>query len=117
MFVETKRDSEVQTKPELQHPSLDGLIAWLETQDENESYQYGDAGDCLISRYLRAQGFCLAACDAVEYSYLKFKFILVLRRLAPELNRVARGAKAYGYGEIRRYGGALEVARELRGKQ
>ena len=36
--------------------SLDGLIAWLETQPADETYSYGCLGGCLIHQYLTARG-------------------------------------------------------------
>jgi hypothetical protein len=40
--------------------SLDGLIAWLEKQPAEETYDYmdcfGDSGGCLLFRYLNANG-------------------------------------------------------------
>ncbi len=37
--------------------SVTGLIAWLETQDPETEYDFGDVlGNCLIARYARAMG-------------------------------------------------------------
>lgn len=41
--------------------SLDGLIAWLETQVSETRYDYMATGDCLMCRYLRAQGLPVRA--------------------------------------------------------
>lgn len=34
-------------------PSVEGLIAWLRTQDLTTEYEYCRTGDCLLHRYLR----------------------------------------------------------------
>ena len=36
--------------------SVHGLIAWLETQDPETTYEYTDSRDCLICRYFTARG-------------------------------------------------------------
>lgn len=36
--------------------SLEGLAAWLETQDGATEYSYSDIGDCLLCRYFRCVG-------------------------------------------------------------
>lgn len=43
-----------ETKPDVF--SLEGLIAWLETQDAEVAYCYHDSGRCLHGRYLTAIG-------------------------------------------------------------
>ena len=36
--------------------SVEGLVAWLETQDGATEYEYGSGHDCLLCRYFRARG-------------------------------------------------------------
>jgi len=36
--------------------SLEGLIAWLETQNPETEYDYTDISDCLLTRWMRASG-------------------------------------------------------------
>jgi len=44
----------VETKPDVF--SLEGLIAWLETQDPATRYDYGDVVLCALGQYTLAQG-------------------------------------------------------------
>lgn len=42
-------------------PSLEGLIAWLETKDPNEAYVWKNCdGDCLIGQYWNSLGISMA---------------------------------------------------------
>ena len=55
MFVETKKEDE--TQQGYPKPSLAGLVAWLETKDPNETYQWETCqGHCLIGQYLHSVG-------------------------------------------------------------
>ncbi len=38
--------------------SLDNLISWLERQPSDGAYTYECPKTCMLSQYLRAQGFC-----------------------------------------------------------
>ena len=55
MFVETdqRQHGEVTVSQVL---SLAGLVAWLETQPPETTFEYQDNHDCLMCRYLRARG-------------------------------------------------------------
>ena len=56
MFVETKKEGEAPTKPD-GTLTLRGLIAWLETQPPDKSYEYSDCnGGCLVGQYAASQG-------------------------------------------------------------
>ncbi len=44
----------VETKPDVF--SLEGLIAWLETQDPATTYCWVDGGHCLLAQYAKAVG-------------------------------------------------------------
>src|SRR5262245_32661999 len=51
------KEAETRADPLLLPISLPGLIAWLETQDPNASYDYGcKTGECMVHQYLRAAG-------------------------------------------------------------
>ncbi len=55
MFLETKRDGETTTKPDIY--ALPTLIAWLETMPIDEEYNWNNCqGACLIGQYMAAQG-------------------------------------------------------------
>ncbi len=43
-------------EPQVQHPSLEGMIAWMETKPPSQRYFYGDAARCLCSQYYRETG-------------------------------------------------------------
>jgi hypothetical protein len=44
--------------------SREGLTAWLETQDPETEYDYTNAQDCLIQRYMKDRGV-----DVPEHGY------------------------------------------------
>jgi hypothetical protein len=50
MYLETKRDGEAQ------QPSLQGFIAWLETKDPAEKYNWSRADQCACGQYARHLG-------------------------------------------------------------
>jgi hypothetical protein len=53
MLYDKRWDQETKTKT----PSLDGLIAWLETKDPSEKYDWGNCdGACLVHQYLTSCG-------------------------------------------------------------
>ncbi len=55
MFLETKRDGETTTKPDIY--ALPTLIAWLEKQPAAKTYNFGDCeGACLLGQYIIAHG-------------------------------------------------------------
>jgi hypothetical protein len=53
MFVETKREGEVQAKPK---PSLSGFVAWLATKPPNEEYDFSNHQICALGQYYRSLG-------------------------------------------------------------
>ena len=54
---------------EVKHPSLEGLIAWLETQDPETEYDFLDCdGNCLLDQYRAA---CCPEKEYVEVSRIK----------------------------------------------
>ena len=54
MFLDEKKTGEAATDAEV--PSLRGLIAWLETQDPTEIYNWTDAQNCVLGQYYRTIG-------------------------------------------------------------
>lgn len=54
--LDGKTFKQAETKSDLSKPSLEGLVAWLETQNPSTVYCYADIGDCLYHRYLTAIG-------------------------------------------------------------
>lgn len=79
--------------------SLEGLIAWLETQDPATEYDYSDCfGMCLIGQYLAARG--------VPWEEERYGDFLTL----PARVTIASGCSA-PFGET--YGAALDRARAL----
>lgn len=55
MFVETKREGEVQaTTPNLH--SIHTFIAWLETKDQLETYCFTHSWECALAQYLNFHG-------------------------------------------------------------
>jgi hypothetical protein len=57
-------DSTTYTETE---PTLDDLIAWLETRDPNETYDYNDIHGCLLCMYGRARGFDVTAAGGTYF--------------------------------------------------
>jgi hypothetical protein len=54
MFVETKKEGEAPVK---QEPSLRGFIAWLETKNAAQRYDYYNCnGGCLVGQYVNSIG-------------------------------------------------------------
>jgi hypothetical protein len=90
----------VETRPDTF--SLDGLIAWLETQDPETKYNYANcSGGCLIGRYL------IATTGKMWHEHgLRWRDIC---RHHPQLGDAAAGSH-------HTYGGGLTRAKALRDK-
>lgn len=56
------------TKPDVF--SLEGLIAWLETQDPATEYCYHKNGDCLLHRYFRNNGIAMPVGHGVGGTFI-----------------------------------------------
>lgn len=88
------------------------LVAWLETKDPAEPYDWNNGRHCLMAQYMRAHGFRLIAMGAMSFSYWKPGFFARLfmrvggKRLPPGFNRIAQE-------HPRNFGAALDRAREL----
>ena len=58
-------------------PSLDGFIAWLETKDPSETYNWGNCNECAAGQYAKAIGFenwADQACQGTFLGKLMFQF-------------------------------------------
>lgn len=84
--------------------TLSGLIAWLDTKQPNEGYNYSDINDCLLSQYFRSRGYIGAFCAPGSMSAFG---IFVTRRVPSALDRVAI-VRPWTFGA------ALERARQHR---
>lgn len=74
------------------HPSVEGLIAWLETQPGETVYNFYYGCDCLNARYYKAHGLEYRVCDNLT------------------LETIAAPSDA---GETATYAEALDYARSL----
>ncbi len=52
MLWDPKKDIKTEVEP----LSLEGLVQWLETQDQKTEYKYTQSYDCLWARYMKAIG-------------------------------------------------------------
>jgi hypothetical protein len=76
--------------------SLAGLINWLEQQDPDTRYSYGDIHNCLLSTYFRAKGYRSAFCGPSDVSFsLFFLPPLFSKRIPEEMNEVAVSCQTY----------------------
>jgi hypothetical protein len=80
-------------------PSLEGLIAWLETQDLSTSYNYFAPYNCVMGRYIQS-------CGVEDFGFSPDE----LRNLHPSFNDIAQDS-ANLLQEDWTYGGALKRAR------
>ncbi len=65
MFLETKRDGETTTKPDIY--ALETLIAWLEKMPAEMEYCYLSNRACLVAQYLQAKGFGRVGVDSCGF--------------------------------------------------
>jgi hypothetical protein len=49
--------------------SLDSLIAWLETKDPDQSYDYFSGVTCLCAQYYRAKGYWFVLAFNIYFSH------------------------------------------------
>jgi hypothetical protein len=111
MFVESKSHGEV-TNP----LDLGRLIAWLETKNPNEAYDYCEPRRCVFSQFMQASGYPEASCGSREINFFNFS--------APHLlpdgwNTIAKGVvvsrtdlkKEWTFGEALKRAQKLERAR------
>jgi len=78
-------DPNYTTETEVKHPSLEGLAAWLRTQEPETEYEGGDIYDCLLCRYFRAAGVPFKAMGIWTYSTQN----RAVARLPAGLNNIA----------------------------
>ncbi len=98
----------IETKPDVF--SLEGLIAWLETQDPARAYCYLDAGECLAAQFYK---LCGRDYKVPLISCCLYEFIIGESHEAPDCSfgELLEGIAAWG-GD-RSYGAALDRARKL----
>jgi hypothetical protein len=102
MFLETKKDGEAGVE---QKPSLSGLIAWLETKNPAEEYEYYHChGACLIGQYVNAIGWRWGEYRGSDGSGRGQRWWV-----APEQEAIRNMSAGWPYT----FGAALERAREL----
>lgn len=100
---QTNWKPETETKPDAF--SLEGLIAWLETQPPETKYDYCDSGACLLHQYFTANGvpvFCVSATNWYTDGADHYR----LHILPKKFNDVS-------VGRPRTFGAALSRARAL----
>jgi hypothetical protein len=49
--------------------ALDNLIAWLEQQPQDQSYEYANPSNCCLAQYFRAQGYKYVTLGNTSYSF------------------------------------------------
>lgn len=82
--------------------SVRGLIAWLETQDPNEEYNWA-CERCLIGRYLEAIGQFDKMKDGITYSILTTKECIAIKQphtFGTALERARKAIDAPPFGKI-----------------
>lgn len=87
--------------------SLEGLIAWLETQNPSEEYCWGSTGECLFARY--GEAFSMQrGNDAYRFAIESFH-----KMPLKEVNNLFLGEPfiPVSTGKPRTFGGALARAR------
>jgi hypothetical protein len=81
-------------------PSLAGLIAWLETKNPNQSYQWADcSGRCLIGQYCASLGISWEEVERSDEGEDSIYF------------RLAIANDSLAYTRPHTFGGALKRAR------
>jgi hypothetical protein len=97
--------------------NLDDLIAWLQHQDPNATYDYGQPASCLIYQYLKAKGVGVISVGTTDFSYLDENADQHDAPLPSSLDAVARGPDEGGrtqtYGDALRRAKLLAVKREI----
>jgi hypothetical protein len=83
------------------------LAAWLETQDPDREYDYGDCENCMIAQYAKANGFPRALSGANTISDRATSNIYIMPR---QMDKAAQG---YDWSHIHTFGAALERCRAL----
>lgn len=92
--------------------TLADLIAWLETRDPAEVYDYSDAQDCLLCRYFRDRGYDVTGVDPRDL-YVDAASVAERRiPLPPGFNDISLCDRPFApAGERWTMGEALEFAR------
>ena len=81
--------------------TLSSLIAWLETKDPNEYYDYGDPSNCLNTQYAKSLGYKGVSASACHvYSkrsgWLSWLSPISTMRLPMYFNEIARASSTFG---------------------
>lgn len=94
--------------------SLAGLIAWLEKQPADRSYNYDCTGSCLIAQYLTAQGFAIYSVGPFDF-YFGEAPNLQMHPLPADFNSIALASRNMfgGASLAMTFGAALDRARAL----
>lgn len=98
-------EKQYETKPDVF--SLEGLIAWLETQPADGAYDYLDGSNCALCQYLRARGLDV---DGLHIGGYRLKGSWTYQPY-PDALRVAVHSSPYRNDWT--FGYALNVARSL----
>lgn len=90
--------------------TLSSLIAWLETKDPNEYYEYGDPSNCLNTQYAKSLGYkgvSASACHVYSRRSGWFSWLrpISTMRLPMFFNEIAYTSDTFG--------GALKGARAV----
>lgn len=109
MLYDPKWEKKIETKAD---PfDLRTLIAWLETQNSQKTYNYGCNGHCLLAQYFTDQGFAYVGMGGTRFSYGPDGNRQV-QMLPPHFNRIAWASGKTAPGEYT-FGGALKRARAV----
>ena len=102
------------------NPTLDHLIAWLETKPANGTYTYSEPQRCLLCQYLKDHGVANPYANSkrwgttgVKFMIFRFKSVESLRDVPADFDMIAKGDAA-GLYQSWCYGSALIRARIVR---
>lgn len=98
--------------PKWNKPSLDSLIAWLETKNPTESYNFQDCnGKCLIGQYMASIG--------VDWGYYPLGSASPYAQMLEKLSRASghRFQNAVAWNLPRTFGAALARAKAFKANQ
>jgi hypothetical protein len=97
--------------------ALDRLIAWLEKQPADGVYDYTSATNCLLSQFLRAQGWKSVLCGPLSVDRYDDKFYakhLETKDISSAVKFIAQGDGNQARHERCTFGAALERAKAER---
>ena len=88
--------------------TVENLVAWLKTQNPKTKYSYMNGSTCLITRYLRDNGYTDAATGGY---YVRIGNEREMHVIPTILNDIAKHDKPFL--RFRTFGGALKKAEEV----